>query len=121
MVGRRRVGEAGADVFKGDVGEVGDDLRFGRAVRERFEDVGDAHPGAGNGRTAAADGGIDGDAREAGERHTATECSASPAHSHEIYLTEGEIGLTHSETDVTARASPLPAYRVSAPHQMRCA
>ena len=58
----RAVGEAGDDVFVREIRKVGDEFVDGCAGRQRVEDVGDAHPRAGDDRAAAADVRVDGDA-----------------------------------------------------------
>lgn len=61
--GSRTIGQAGMDVFAGEVGEVTQQFfdRHGRC--EGVKHVVDAYPGAGYDRPAAADIGVDDDAR----------------------------------------------------------
>lgn len=64
MIDRARaIGQAGMDVFAGEIGEVGQQFfdRHGRC--EGVQHVADAHPGASDDRPAAADIGVDDDAR----------------------------------------------------------
>lgn len=58
----RAIGEAGMDVFAGEIGEVFQQFLDADRGGERIEHVADAHPGAGNNRAAAADIGVDDDA-----------------------------------------------------------
>lgn len=59
----RAIGQAGMDVFAGEIGEVGQQFldRHGRCQRAKH--VADAHPGASDNRPATADIGVDDDAR----------------------------------------------------------
>lgn len=61
--GARPIGQAGMDVFAGEIGEVGQQFldRYGGC--QRVEYIADAHPGAGDDGSSAADIGVDDDAR----------------------------------------------------------
>lgn len=64
MVHRARaVGQAGVHIFAGEIGEVFQQFLDADRGGERIEHVADAHPGAGDNRAAAADIGVDDDAR----------------------------------------------------------
>jgi hypothetical protein len=54
--------QAGLNVFKFQIGQFFDDLQRRQVVREQIEDITDSNPHATNARTAAALGGVDGDA-----------------------------------------------------------
>lgn len=72
---------------------------------QRIEDVGDAHPRAGDGGAAAADPGIDRDARVVRQRHGATECSVSLTWLHEKFLT-WQRQLTPMSARLTSPSRP---------------
>lgn len=61
--GTRGIGEAGMDVFAGEVRKVREQFLDADAIGERIQHVTDAHPGTGDDRPAAADLGVDGNAR----------------------------------------------------------
>jgi hypothetical protein len=78
---------AGADVFKGNIGVVGDDLCLTCAFGKHLENV--AHPDArsGNRRATAANGVVNGDTGIACERHVVRLCpklASDKPHSHSI-------------------------------------
>src|SRR5687768_1944291 len=70
MVGRRRrISEAGSDVFARQVGEIRYDFGLAGTGGEHLQHVGDPDSRPDYDRPSAADGGIDGNAGVAGQSH----------------------------------------------------